>query len=87
MFDDLTPLELYTALKDKSESLTQHQLLHLDLLRLHALIQRNKGLKTADQIRKTDKFYRFPWEVEKIKEIEVPDWTELDRKYSTKPKP
>jgi len=81
VFDDLTPLELYEAIKDRSEHMSQYEFLHLDLLRLHGLIQRNKGLKTADQIRKPKKFYEFPWETLNQKPIEIPDWEALDRKY------
>jgi hypothetical protein len=81
VFDDLTPLELHDAIKDKAEHMTQYEFLHLDLLRLHAVIQRNKGLKAADQTRKPSKFYEFPWERTEKKPIEIPDWEALDRKY------
>jgi hypothetical protein len=74
-------LELHDAIRDKAEYMSQYEFLHLDLLRLHAVIQRNKGLKTADQTRKASMFYQFPWETLKQKPIEIPDWQALDRKY------
>jgi hypothetical protein len=81
VFDDLTPLELYAAMTDRAEYMTQYELIHLDLLRYHAVIQRNKGLKQADQIKRPKKYYEFPWERVKKEDIALPDWSELDRKY------
>lgn len=60
----------------------------LHLVRLDALIQRNKGLKQSDQVRDVRKFYPF-W-FEKAREVEIPtkeDWSRLDKKYNRKPTP
>lgn len=80
VFDDTTPLELHLALTDKAESMSKYEVLHLDLLRLHAVVQRNKGLQERHQITRIQKFYEFPWERTE-KTIEVPDWEVLDKKY------
>ena len=80
MFDDTTPLELHLAMKDKSEGMSLYEFLHLDLLRLHAIIQRNKGVKEQHQVKRIQKFYEFPWE-RTNKKIDIPDWEALDKKY------
>ena len=82
VFDDTTPLEMHLALTDKAESMSQYEIVHLDLIRYHAVIQRNKGLKDIHQIKQVRKFYEFPWERTPKQEIEIPDWNTLDSKYT-----
>ena len=81
VFDDTTPLEMHLALVDKAEAMSQSQVTHLDLLRHHAVIQRNKGLQDRHQVKRSQKFYELPWERNSKQEVEIPDWKTLDDKY------
>jgi hypothetical protein len=83
-WERLTPFELSAALEDHDRYHFRHERDLLYLTRLDALIQRNKGLQTKDQIRDVRKFYPFWFEEERQVE-EVKDWKQLDKKYKRKP--
>lgn len=81
-FLDVTPKELTLALDDHSEYRSADNKHLMNVIRYFGTVLRNKGLKEKDQVRDPRRLYPFYWEADKSKEVTVPDWKSLDKKYS-----
>ena len=78
--DDLTPLELDAALEDHQQYHNTHGRQLTEMLRYSLVILINKGVKDVHQIKNVRKFFPLFWDGEE-KQVEIPDWNALDRKY------
>lgn len=83
-FLDVTPKELSLALDDHQgyHNLYTRQL--TELVRYVGAVLRNKGVKQKDQVRDVHRFFELFWD--KKKEVDIPNWKEIDRKYGRRPK-
>ncbi len=77
--DELTPLELSLAIEEHENYNSVYMRQLTELVRYSGLTLRNKGVRLQDMIRNTHKYFPLFWD--KKKNVEIPNWRDLDKKY------